>query len=237
MTEPTSGAGRALRSLGLSGEEIEARSLDRLRAAAPVPLPPTPADAVALRMAYAAGDPSLLADVVADVDAVSRATEALREERAVVVDTHMALAGVATAARRAGVRVLCALDATPASASWLDPATAAAATTRSARGMIDALCATAPAAIVAVGTSPTALLAVCDLLADGMPAPAVVVATCCGLVGAAEAKDLLLATRERAGVAVVAVRGSRGGAGVAAAAVNALLGAAPLRSPLPPAVS
>ena len=46
-----------------------------------------------------------------------------------------------------------------------------------------------------------------------------------GFVGAAEAKDALIA--QRPGLAYVTLRGRRGGSGLAAAAVNALILEAP----------
>lgn len=237
------GAGRAQGALGLPAAEIEATSLARLRATAPGALPPPPADAVALRLAYAAGDPSLLADVVVDGDAVPRARRALHARRPLLVDTHMLLAGIQTTAQRWAVEAWCALDASTMPLPdplppWAHPGTAAAATTRSARGLVATLVttpgsaeagragATGPVGVVATGTAPSALLALLDLLADGMPPPEVVVATCCGLVAAAEAKELLLELRRRLRVAVVVVRGPRGGAAVAAAAINALGAAA-----------
>jgi precorrin-8X/cobalt-precorrin-8 methylmutase len=54
-----------------------------------------------------------------------------------------------------------------------------------------------------------------------------VVATCCGLVAAAEAKELLLA---RPPAPAIVVRGTRGGSATAAAALNALCALAAGRS-------
>jgi precorrin-8X/cobalt-precorrin-8 methylmutase len=73
-------------------------------------------------------------------------------------------------------------------------------------------------AVVVIGNAPTALLALLDALADGAPQPAALIATPCGLVAAAEAKQLLLDTTP---CPAITVRGTRGGSAVAAAAVNA----------------
>ena len=210
MTTP--GEGRALAALGMPPAEIEALSMARLRAAAPVALPPPPADEVALRIAYAAGDPALLGELSVPVEAVEAAVAALARGAAVICDVAMVAAGA---------------RARPLPAA-LGAATRAAveASSRSARGLL-ALAGAMGGAVVAVGNAPTALLALLDALADGAPAPAAVIASCCGLVAAAEAKELLLA---RPPAPAIVVRGTRGGSAVAAAALNALAALAAARS-------
>jgi precorrin-8X/cobalt-precorrin-8 methylmutase len=215
------GAGRALASLGLAPEAIEALSLSRLRAAATAPLPPPPAEAVALRIAYAAGDPTLLGDLVVPATAVEAAAAALRAGAAVICDVAMVAAGARARLTALGIEPLVAVDAAASPAAGrVDAATreAGAASGRCARGML-ALADRTGGAVVAVGNAPTALLALLDALADGAPAPAAIVATCCGLVAAAEAKELLLTDPP---APAIVVRGPRGGSAAAAAALNAL---------------
>lgn len=74
-------------------------------------------------------------------------------------------------------------------------------------------------AIVAIGNAPTALFRLLELVAGGRAAPAAIVGTPVGFVGAAEAKAAL----ETTGIPYVTVRGPKGGSTVAVAAVNALL--------------
>jgi precorrin-8X/cobalt-precorrin-8 methylmutase len=215
------GQGRALVSLGMPPERIEALSLARLRAAAAVPLPPPPADEVALRIAYAAGDPALLADLVVPVAAVRAASAALAAGAGVICDVAMVAAGARSRLAALGIAPLVAVEAAgrpcaePVGAATRE---AAAASSRSARGVL-ALAGGTGGAVVAIGNAPTALLALLDALADGAPAPAAIVATCCGLVAAAEAKEMLLAAPP---APAIVVRGSRGGSAAAAAALNAL---------------
>jgi precorrin-8X/cobalt-precorrin-8 methylmutase len=71
-----------------------------------------------------------------------------------------------------------------------------------------------------IGTAPTA---VTDLLARG-PAPALVIGLPVGFVGAVEAKQAL----RDSGLPAVTNKGEKGGAAVAAAALNALLYGDPL---------
>jgi len=215
------GAGIALRTHGVAPQEIMPLSLQRLRERASVALPEEPAATVMLRMAYAAGDPDLLRDIVVSDGAVHAARSALQRGAAVVCDVAMVAAGIRSIVEQRGGRVLCAQDvaSVPLTAHTVSAATrdAVAASTRTARGLLN-LAAHWEGAVVAVGNAPTALLALLDALADGAPLPAAIVATPCGLVAAAESKQLL---EDLAPVPFVTVRGTRGGSAVAAAAVNA----------------
>jgi len=214
------GAGRALRAYGLPPDEIMALSLRRLRQRSTVELQPEPAATVMLRMAYACGDPDLLADVVISADAVEATTRALHDRATVVCDVAMVAAGVRRLVERGGSRVMCAqvMGAEHATAPVSpDTRAAAAESTRTAQGLL-ALAPNWLGAVVVVGNAPTALLALLDALADGAPRPAALIATPCGLVAAEEAKQLLVDT---APLPFITVRGTRGGSAVAAAAVNA----------------
>jgi precorrin-8X/cobalt-precorrin-8 methylmutase len=222
------GDGRALREHGLPAEAITPLSFERLRARSSVQLPPEPSATVMLRMAYAAGDPDLLRDIVAPVEAVEAAVHALRRGATVVCDVAMVAAGVGSLAQRCGSSVLCAQhsshhdtitsgeDISPPEISAATRA-AVAASTRTAQGLL-ALAAHWRDAVVVIGNAPTALLALLDALADGAPPPAALIATPCGLVAAEESKQLLLDTTP---CPAITVRGTRGGSAVAAAAFNA----------------
>jgi precorrin-8X/cobalt-precorrin-8 methylmutase len=202
----------------LPAPDIMPLSLQRLRDRSPVELPPEPAATVMLRMAYAAGDPGLLADIVVSDGAVHAVTDALHRHARVVCDVEMVAAGL-----RTDSRVLCAQDATDNhdALPHVSAATQEALrdSTRTARGLL-ALIPAWHDSVVVVGNAPTALLAVLDALADGAPRPAALIATPCGLVAAEEAKQLLIDT---APLPFVTVRGTRGGSAVAAAAVNACM--------------
>jgi len=224
------GEGRALRAHGLPPEEIMPLSLRRLRERSPVELPPEPAATVMLRMAYAAGDPDLLRDIVIGANAVETITAALSGAASVVCDVAMVAAGVRTLAIRDGSPVLCAQDAikgepvagaddhvlVPHGVSR-ETCEALAASTRTAHGLL-ALAGHWQEAVVVIGNAPTALLLLLDAIADGAPRPAAVIATPCGLVAASEAKQLL---EDTAPLPYITVRGTRGGSAVAAAALNA----------------
>ena len=74
-------------------------------------------------------------------------------------------------------------------------------------------------AVVAIGNAPTALFRLLELLDEGAPAPACVVGMPVGFVGAAEAKEALMADPR---VPHLCVRGRKGGSAMTAAAINAL---------------
>lgn len=79
--------------------------------------------------------------------------------------------------------------------------------------------ATVGEAVYVVGNAPTALLALSAAVLRGAVRPRLVVAMPVGFVAVRESKEEALTL----GVAVLTVRGRKGGSAVAAAAVNALL--------------
>jgi precorrin-8X/cobalt-precorrin-8 methylmutase len=174
---------------------------------------------VAMRLIHACGMPEILADLAWTEDAVEAGREALAAGRPVLVDSTMVEAGIRRDHLPAGNAVVCRLR---------DPATArlaaARATTRAAAA-VDLWQGDLAGAIVAIGNAPTALFRLLELLQDGAPAPAVVLAFAVGFVGATEAKEALIL--HRAPIPHIALRGRRGGSGLAAAAVNALIMEAP----------
>lgn len=73
--------------------------------------------------------------------------------------------------------------------------------------------------IVAIGNAPTALFALVEMIDRGEVAPALIVGTPVGFVGASESKEML--TQKE--VPYITIPGTRGGSAIAAAVVNALL--------------
>ena len=73
--------------------------------------------------------------------------------------------------------------------------------------------------LVAIGNAPTSLFRLLEMIAEGAAAPAAVIGTPVGFVGAAELKALLAA---EGCVPFLIVRGRKGGSAMAVAAINAL---------------
>lgn len=166
---------------------------------------------VLVRVVHSGGDPGLAPLLRFAPGACRGGLEALAAGAVILTDTAMAAAAVAPMARRSfGNPVASVLD-------WAPPR-AAAGDTRSAAGMAAAL-AVHPGAVVLVGSAPTALERLLRLAAEGRCRPALVVGMPVGFVGVAESKRRLAASD----LPQIRLEGSRGGAGLAAAAVNALL--------------
>ena len=174
---------------------------------------------LAIRLAHAAGDLSILDDLAWSRGAAASGRWALADGTPVLVDSAMVASGIAAARLPAGNPVICTLR---------DPATAGLAasqrTTRSAAA-VELWRPHLAGAVVAIGNAPTALFRLLEILAEGADRPALVLGFPVGFVGAAEAKEAL--TRFGRGLAYITLRGRRGGSALAAAAVNALCGGTP----------
>lgn len=211
---PTPDPGPLLRRHAPPPETIEALSLERIATEAGT-LPWIDDDRrMALRLAYAVGDPGILPDLVIAPDAVARGVEALLRGQPIYTDVRMVAAGIdARAAASLGVPVRCLLDLPGVSGE-----ASARGITRSAQAVL-AQASALDGAIVAIGNAPTALLALLDLVDVGLARPALVLGFPVGYVAAAESKEELL-TR---GIPFIALRGRRGGTPLAVAAANTLL--------------
>jgi len=210
---------------------IERESYRRLRAAVDLSGLPPLSRAVAERVIHASGDLGYAEDLVLDEAALRQGLAALRAGAPVVVDTRMVAAGIP------GMATICGLDLAaegddaggpapttgspttraggPVSRGRLDLAPLVQAEeTRSAAGIRAAAARAGPGAVYVVGCAPTALEALLGLDAR----PVLVVGLPVGFVGAVEAKQALRAS----GLPAASNRSPRGGAAVAAAALNAL---------------
>lgn len=170
------------------------------------------------RLVHSSGDPSLAPLLQFSACACERGLAALQQGAAILTDTAMAAAAVAPMARRTlASPVQCLLD-------WA-PEQAPPGSTRTAAGMAlawDELAGSRPAPVVLIGSSPTALECLLDATERGSPAPSLIIGMPVGFVGVAESKRRLCAS----GLPQIRLEGSRGGAGLVAAAINALLRAA-----------
>nr|WP_322747775.1 MULTISPECIES: precorrin-8X methylmutase [unclassified Frankia] len=161
--------------------------------------------AVVERVVHASADITYATDLVCDEAALCGAVDALAAGAPIVVDVRMTAAGITTG------NVVCRLGDVNAGDA------ARAGLTRSAAAVGLALDEVGPGAVWVIGCAPTALerlLRVADVAR-----PALVIGLPVGFVGAVEAKDALRA----AGLPAISNRSEKGGAAVAAAALNALL--------------
>ena len=188
-------------------------------AAALAPLSPLQQD-VLLRLIHSSGDPGLAADLVCPATACAAGLVALAAGAPILTDTAMAAAAVAPMSLRTfGNQVRSVLD-------WA-PAVAPEGSTRTAAGMAAALAGQGEPVVVLIGSAPTALEVLLELVASkAVPAPALVIGMPVGFVGVAQSKRHLAVS----GLVHMRLEGSKGGAGLVAAACNALLRSAWLQA-------
>ena len=172
------------------------------------------------RLVHGSGDPSLAALLQFSPRACEAGLQALQQGAVILTDTAMAAAAVRPmAARTAGNEVRCLLDWAPAQ-SPQGSTRSAAAMVRAWQELIEAAeVASQPMPLVLIGSAPTALEQLMDQLDAGAPAPSLIVGMPVGFVGVPESKRRLAQTT----LDQIRLDGTRGGAGLVAAAVNALL--------------
>lgn len=163
------------------------------------------------RLVHSSGDLSIASDLCFSYNACELGMEALSAGSVILTDTAMAAAAVAPMARRSFTNPVHSV------LEWA-PAQVPQGGTRTAVGMERAL-QQHPKAVVLIGSAPTALELLLDQVEVGQTSPALVVGMPVGFVGVAESKRRL----GLSGLAQIRLEGSKGGAGMAAAAVNALL--------------
>jgi precorrin-8X/cobalt-precorrin-8 methylmutase len=183
---------------------IEQQSYGILRSRADTSALPPWTRAVAERVVHASADLGYLTDLVCTEEDLAAGARALAAGAPVVADSAMTAAGIT--ARPVVCRIR---DPRAGAAAGRDRVTRSAAAIRLAYGEVG------PGAVWVIGTAPTALTELLSIDA----APALVIGLPVGFVGAAEAKQAL---RDSA-LPALTNRGEKGGAAVAAAALNALL--------------
>ena len=183
---------------------VEIRSYEILRSRVDLsPMPPL-WRAVAERVIHATADLEYAVDLVTDEESLEQGWAALRSGAPIVTDEHMVAAGITA-------RETVCHAAAPAAARM----SRAAGITRPAAAVRLAYADVGPGAVWVVGSAPDAIFEIIDRRV----APALVIGVPVGFVGAAEAKEALRAS----GLPQLSNVSEKGGAAVAAAAVNALL--------------
>ena len=168
------------------------------------------------RLVHSSGDLTIAPELLFSPGACAAGLAALAAGAPILTDTAMAAAAVTPMVRRSfGNPVHTVL-------AWA-PALAPDGSTRTAAGMAPALAAL-PGAVVLIGSAPTALERLLELVGGNDPAagvvpPALVIGMPVGFVGVAESKRHLAASA----LPQIRLEGSKGGAGLVAATVNALL--------------
>tara|TARA_B100001250_G_scaffold300385_1_gene262077 strand:+ start:725 stop:1357 length:633 start_codon:yes stop_codon:yes gene_type:complete len=171
------------------------------------------------RVIHSSGDFGLQACVRFSLNACEDAIKALQNGAKIVTDTYMAKAAISPMAQRTlNTDIQCILDMAPTSID-------SSVTTRSAIGMrnmwldFEEKDNFLNAPLVVIGSSPTALISLLDLVETGYRIPSLIIGMPVGFIGVAESKNRLLKSE----CPYIVLEGSKGGASLAAAAINSLL--------------
>ena len=178
------------------------------------------------RIIHSSGDFGLQSCLKFSPTACRDAIKALKNGATIVTDTYMAEAAISPMAKRTlNSNIECILGMAPVSIS-IDTTL----TTRSAIGMKNKwlnfedkdTVNKSNAPLVVIGSSPTALISLLDLVEAGYETPSLIIGMPVGFIGVNESKTRLL----KSDCSYIVLEGSKGGASLAAAATNALLRAA-----------
>jgi precorrin-8X/cobalt-precorrin-8 methylmutase len=195
-------------------EAIYALSFERVRQAVDLGRFPKDVAEIVLRVVHSCGMPEIAEDIVYSDNAGAKAVEAIRAGAPIICDCAMVAAGITRRFLPADNEIIMSLndDGVAAKASALG-------TTRSAAA-VEFWQPWLEGAVVAIGNAPTALFHLLELLKEGWPLPAVILAFPVGFVGAAESKAEL-AANPPLNSAYLCLKGTRGGSAMASASVNA----------------
>ena len=178
--------------------------------------------AVLERIIHSSGDLGIQSCLRFSPNACEEAMNALKKGADILTDTHMAEAAVSPVAKRTlSSNVKCILEMAP---EFLDSSTQ----TRSAIGMQKIWLDMTKkeefwvGPIVLIGSAPSALMTLLDLIQEGTKKPSLIIGMPVGFIVFAESKNRLL----KSDCSHIVLEGSKGGASLAAATMNALLKAA-----------
>ena len=197
-------------------DEIYRRSFEIVRAETDLARLPESLHGMAIRIVHACGMPDVVDDLDWSGDPAAAGRAALAAGRPVLTDARMVADGVIRERLPDGNRVHCFLGESGIAAD-----ARRSSTTRSAAA-VERWLPILQGSIVAIGNAPTALFRLLELLDEGAPSPAAILAFPVGFVGAAESKRALAALDD--GPPFLTLHGRRGGSAMAAAAVNGLAG-------------
>ena len=166
-----------------------------------------PFDRVRQRCSIAVGDFAMADLMRFDNDPVTAGLAALTEGAPIYTDIRMVQMGIQKKGHHS--EVICILD------TLTDPDTGGKTRTSAALVSLDERL---KGSIVVIGNAPSALLALCGLIQQGIR-PALVIGTPVGFVNAAESKELL----RTLDIPSISNEGTRGGTPVAVAAMNEII--------------
>ena len=174
------------------------------------------------RIIHSSGDFSLQSCIRFSPNACENAINALQNGAKILTDTYMAKAAISPMAKRTlNSEIQCILSMAPKSIDSTLTTRSAIAMTKIWLDFEENVNLLNPP-IVVIGSSPTALNSLLDLVESGYTKPSLIIGMPVGFIGVSESKRRLLNSQ----CSYIVLEGSKGGASVAAATANALLRAA-----------
>ena len=167
---------------------------------------------IAMRLVHTCGEPDIVDTLAFSPDAIASGLAAIQSQAALLCDVEMVRHGLS-----------CRYVQGPAYCLLNDPQVPELAHARNETRTMAALSLWPPYltdSLVVIGNAPTALFRLLEMLLDGAPRPALIVAMPVGFVGAAESKQALL--EAELNIPWITLQGRRGGSALAVATVNAL---------------
>ncbi len=171
------------------------------------------------RIIHSSGDLSIQPCLRFSPNACEDAINALKTGANIWTDTYMAEAAVSPVSKRTlNSNVKCILEMAP---EFID----SSSKTRSSIGMkkmwldIEKQEESLEGPVVLIGSAPSALMTLLDLIEEGNKKPSLIIGMPVGFIGVSECKTRLL----KSDCSHIVLEGSKGGASLAAATVNALL--------------
>mgnify|MGYP001157828108 CR=1 FL=1 len=206
----------------MSGQEIEARSLEIIDREAPLHRFMAEQWPIVRRMIHTVGDFAIMEDVRFSPDAVAAGVRALRECRSIYVDSNMIRAGISIERLRAVCgfyrkeSLLCHVaDEDVIRQARRSSLPRSLHAVRKAKPLLEG-------AIAVIGNAPVALMEINRMIVEEGLKPALVVAMPVGFVHVVESKEELMGL----GIPYIATAGRRGGSPLAVSVVHALCGLA-----------
>jgi precorrin isomerase len=196
-------------------DAIYRQSFAAIRAEADLSSLPRNVQPIAIRLMHACGMTDLLPDLRIDEALPQAVRDALRAGAPILADCEMVKAGISNRALPGTTSILCTLNEAEArELGRKHGTTRSAAAVKLWRPQLGG-------AVVVIGSAPTALFSLLEMIDEGCPKPAAIIGMPVGFVGAAEAKAELAANPR--GIPHATLLGRRGGSAMACATLNAIV--------------
>ena len=195
-------------------DEIYRRSFEMINQEVDLSVLPVQSRPVAERVIHACGMPEILPELKISPDLVEAVRQALANGAPIFVDAEMLKSAIIPRMLPKCTKVICELNHPQAAKIGK-----AKNITRSAAA-VELWGDKVKGAVVVIGNAPTALFRLLELIDEGTPKPAAIIAFPVGFVGAAESKQVL--DDNPRGIPYATLLGRKGGTAMAGAAVNAI---------------